>query len=84
MEETGVEPISADALDSDSVERAVARVRPDAVINELTSLPRHYTRVEMQTTAESDRKVRIEGNRNLLAAIPRSGVRRYLRQSSGF
>jgi nucleoside-diphosphate-sugar epimerase len=63
---------------------AVGRVRPDAVINELTSLPRHYTPAEMKAAAERDRKVRVEGNINLLAALRDAGVRRYLLQSSGF
>jgi nucleoside-diphosphate-sugar epimerase len=54
------------------------------VINELTSLPRHYTPAEMKAAAERDRKVRVEGNMNLLAALRDSGVRRYLLQSSGF
>ena len=63
---------------------AVGRIRPDAVINELTSLPRHYTPAEMKAAAERDRKVRVEGNINLLAALRDAGVRRYLLQSSGF
>jgi nucleoside-diphosphate-sugar epimerase len=54
------------------------------VINELTSLPRHYTPAEMKAAAERDRKVRVEGNINLLAALRDAGVRRYLLQSSGF
>jgi 2-alkyl-3-oxoalkanoate reductase len=84
LEEAGAEPVGADALDAASIEAAVARVRPQAVINELTSLPKHYTPAEMKAAAERDRKVRIEGNVNLLAAIRRAGVRRYLLQSSGF
>lgn len=59
---------------------ALVQIRPEAVINELTSLPRHYTAAEMAAAAERDRKVRIEGNTNLRGA----GVRRYLLQSSGF
>jgi 2-alkyl-3-oxoalkanoate reductase len=82
--ELGAEPVTADALDAASVEAAVARVRPDAVINELTSLPRHYAAAEMQAAAERDRKIRIEGNTNLLAALREAGVRRYLLQSSAF
>ena len=78
------EPVAADALDAASVKSAVARIRPDAVINELTSLPRHYTPAEMSAAAERDRKVRTEGNANLLAAIQDAGVRRYILQSSGF
>ena len=84
VSELGVEPVIADALDAASVKAAMARVRPDAVINELTSLPRHYTAVEMRNAAERDRRVRIEGNRNLLAALREAGVRRYLLQSSAY
>jgi nucleoside-diphosphate-sugar epimerase len=82
--EMGAEPVSADALEAASINEAVKRIRPDAVINELTSLPRHYTPAEMRAAAERDRKVRVEGNANLLAAIGDLGVRRYLLQSSGF
>ena len=80
----GAEPLIADALDVVSVKAAVARVRPDAIINELTSLPRHYTAEEMKAAAERDHKVRSEGNANLLVALRNAGVRRYLLQSSGF
>jgi nucleoside-diphosphate-sugar epimerase len=82
--ENGAEPVIADALDAAAVKVAVGRIRPDAVINELTSLPRHYTPTEMTAAAERDRKVRVEGNINLLAALHDAGVRRYLLQSSGF
>ena len=84
VSELDAEPVIADALDFASVKAAIARVRPDAVINELTSLPRHYTTVEMRSAAERDRRVRIEGNRNLLAALCEAGVRRYLLQSSAY
>ena len=84
LEEIGAEAVIGDALDPAAVKAAVGRVRPDAVINELTSLPRHYTSTEMTAAAERDRKVRVEGNINLLAALREAGVRRYLLQSSGF
>src|ERR1051325_6291142 len=84
LKEIGVEPVIADALDATAVKTAVGRTRPDAVINELTSLPRHYTPVEMKAAAERDRKVRVKGNINLLSALRDAGVRRYLLQSAGF
>ena len=84
LREIGAEAAIADALDAAAVKAAVGRIRPDAVINELTSLPRHYTPAEMKAAAERDRKVRLEGNVNLLAALRDAGVRRYLLQSSGF
>ncbi|HEX8797373.1 MAG TPA: NAD(P)H-binding protein, partial [Terriglobales bacterium] len=84
LREIGAEVVIVDALDAAAVKAAVGRIRPDAVINELTSLPRHYTPAEMKAAAERDRKVRVEGNVNPLAALRDAGVRRYLLQSSGF
>jgi NAD dependent epimerase/dehydratase family len=69
LKEIGAEPVIADALDAAAVKAAVGRIQPDAVINELTSLPRHYTPAEMKTAAERDRKVRMEGKISLLAAL---------------
>lgn len=82
--EIGAEPVIADALDAAAVKAAVARIRPDAVINELTSLPRRYTSADMEAASHRHREVRVEGNINLLAALRDMGVRRYLLQSSGF
>ena len=65
LREIGAEAVIVDALDAAAVKAAVGRIRPDAVINELTSLPRHYTPAEMKAAAERDRKVRVEGNINL-------------------
>ena len=84
LTEMGAEALIGDALDAASVWAAVVRVRPDAVINELTALPRHYTPAEMKAAADRDRKVRGEGNVNLLAVMRQAGVRRYVLQSSGF
>jgi nucleoside-diphosphate-sugar epimerase len=84
LTEMGAEALIGDALDAASVRAAIARVRPDAVINELTSLPRHYTPAEMRAAAERDSRVRREGNVNLLGGMRESGVRRYVLQASGF
>lgn len=84
LKELGAEPIIGNALDATAVKAALERIRPDAVINELTSLPRNYTPEAMKAAAERDRKVRVEGNMNLLATLRDAGVRRYLLQSSGF
>lgn len=82
--EMGADAVTGDALDAASLHSAISRVHPDAVINELTSLPRHYTPAEMAAAAERDSRVRREGNVNLLAAMRDCGVRRYVLQSSGF
>src|SRR5579871_4453651 len=67
LAELGAEAVVGDALDPASIRTALARVRPDAVINQLTSLPRHYTPAEMKAAAERDSRVRRGGNVNLLA-----------------
>src|SRR5215471_9300435 len=46
--QSGAEPVAADALDAASVRAAITQVRPDAVVNELTALPQHYTPAEMK------------------------------------
>ena len=84
LSEAGGEAVIADALDAASVSAAVAKVRPEVIINELTSLPRHYTATEMKAAGERDTRVRLEGNKNLIAAARQAGVRRVMVQSTGF
>jgi len=79
-----VDEVVADALDARSVLEAVRHIKPDAIINELTSLPKHYTPDEMKAAAPRDKEVRVKGNANLLAAARAADCRRYVLQSSGF
>jgi 2-alkyl-3-oxoalkanoate reductase len=76
--------IVADALDAAAVLRAVQHIKPDAIINELTSLPKHYTPADMGAAAPRDKEVRVNGNANLLAAARATNCRRYILQSTGF
>lgn len=80
----GAEGIMLDALDAEAVVRTIEKIRPDAVIDELTSLPKNYTPEEMRKAAPRDRQVRLEGGGNLYSAAVRSGVKRYIVQSTGF
>jgi len=84
LKELGADGIIANALDAEAVESAVKEVKPDAVIEELTSLPRHYTPEEMRAAAERDRTVRLLGGQNLYSAARAAGARRYIVQSTGF
>jgi len=72
------------AFGSGAVRAALGRVRPDAVIEELTSLPRDYTPEAMRAAAERDRKVRLEGGQNVHNAARTAGAKRYPVQSTGF
>jgi nucleoside-diphosphate-sugar epimerase len=84
LQSYGADGVIVDAFDSGAVGVAIARVRPDAVIDELTSLPKDYTPEAMRAAAERDRRVRIEGGGNLHNAARAAGVKRYLVQSTGF
>ena len=82
--EQGVEPVIADVFDTDAVNRALRSAQPEVVIEQLTSLPRTYTRQSMTATAANNNRIRLEGGANVLAAAQAAGVRRYLRQSIAF
>ena len=56
----GAEAIIADVLDAASVSKAISRIRPVAIINELTSLPKRYTPEEMEAAGPRDAEVRIK------------------------
>jgi nucleoside-diphosphate-sugar epimerase len=82
--EQGIEPAVADVFDPDAIKTVVLRTQPEIVIEELTSLPRTYTRQSMTTAAALNNRIRLEGGANVLAAAQETGVRRYLRQSVAF
>lgn len=80
----GASGVVLNALDAAAVEREITRIRPDAIIDELTSLPKRYTPEEMRAAAPRDRQVRLQGGGNLYQAAIRAGVKRYAVQSTGF
>jgi 2-alkyl-3-oxoalkanoate reductase len=80
----GAGGIVANALDSRAVQAAISKAKPDAVIEELTSMPKHYTPEEMRAAADRDRTVRLEGGRNVQNAARAAGAQRYIVQSTGF
>ena len=82
--EQGIEPAIADVFDSGAVKAVVSRAQPEVVIEQLTALPRTYTRESMSAAAAFNTRIRLEGGANVLAAAQAAGVRRYLRQSIAF
>src|SRR4051812_13046112 len=81
LRDLGATPLILDALDPDSVARAVAEVEPDVIVHELTALAgsldmRHFDRAFAQTD-----RLRTEGTDHLLAAGRAVGVRRFVAQS---
>jgi nucleoside-diphosphate-sugar epimerase len=84
LAEQGVELAIADVFDADAVKAAITSVQPEVVIEQLTSLPKTYTRESMSAASALNTRIRREGGANVLAAAQAAGVRRYLRQSIAF
>ena len=82
--EQGVEPLIADVFDANAVKDVVRHAAPEVVIEQLTALPRTYTREALAATGALNNRLRSEGGANVLAAAAAAGVRRYLRQSIAF
>ncbi len=82
LKSQGAEAVIADAFNAAEVETALRQANVEAVIDELTSLPKEQS--DMPKYAPGDRRLRIEGGGNLFRAAIACGVRRYLQQSSGF
>jgi nucleoside-diphosphate-sugar epimerase len=80
----GVEPIVVDVFDPDALAQAVATARPDVVIHQLTDLPSAPGTPGYPAAQEANRRLRIEGTRNLMQAAKTAGVRRAIAQSIAF
>jgi nucleoside-diphosphate-sugar epimerase len=82
--EQGIEPAVADVFDTDAIKKVVRLAQPEVVIEQLTALPRTYTRESMNAAAAFNTRLRLEGGANVLAAAEAAGVRRYVGQSIAF
>ena len=82
--EQGIQPAIADVFDADAIKAVISRAGPEIVIEQLTALPRTYTRESMNAAAALNNRICLEGGGNVLAAAQAAGVRRYLRQSIAF
>ncbi len=81
IRDLGGRPVVGDALDPESVARAVATAEPEAIVHQLTAIPhaldmRHFARDFAQTN-----RLRTEGTDHLLAAARAVGARRFVAQS---
>jgi len=80
----GAEPAIADALDGAAVLAAVSEARPDAVIHQLTSLPRRIDPRRIERDFAMNDRLRSEGTSHLVAAATAAGAGRILAQSIAF
>lgn len=80
LEVEAVTPIVLDVFDAQAVIRAIAEIRPQVVINQLTDL-RGLDPANPGDALVRNARVRIEGTENLVAAALKAGVQRMIAQS---
>src|ERR687893_516888 len=80
----GAEPVLCDVFDAGRLGSVVARVEPDALINQLTNLPQSLNPRKLGEYYAANNRLRREGTRNLLSAALSTGVRRFLVQGSAY
>jgi nucleoside-diphosphate-sugar epimerase len=84
LQSLGITPAVVDVFDADAVARAVASARPELVVHQLTDLPSAPGTPGYAAGQEANRRLRIEGTRNLVQAAGMAGVRRIIAQSIAF
>ena len=84
IEALGATGVAVDAFDAEGLRRAVAAAKPDIVIHQLTDLPDVSDPAQMGAVREKNARLRIEGTRNLMAAVKAANVRRVIAQSIAF
>lgn len=77
----GAEAAVLNALNSVEVADAVARVRPEVIIDELTAIPANLDLRKIEEQFHDTNRLRMEGTDYLLEAARVTGVRRFIAQS---
>jgi nucleoside-diphosphate-sugar epimerase len=84
LRELGVMPVVVDVFNATALSETVVAARPDVVIHQLTDLPSAPGTPGYAAALQANRRLRIEGTRNLLQAARLAGARRAAAQSIAF
>jgi nucleoside-diphosphate-sugar epimerase len=84
LQAVGITPSLVDVFDAGALARAVETAQPDLIIHQLTDLPSAPGTPGYPAAQEANRRLRIEGTRNLMQAAKRAGARRVIAQSIAF
>ena len=80
----GIVAAVGDALDSQSLGRAVQEAAPEVIVNQLTNLPQSPNPIAMKRGIEQTNRLRTEASKTLMQAARAAGVRRLIAQSISF
>ena len=81
LEDYGARGVVADVFDSERLRKLVADEKPEIVIHELTDIPHELEPGHTIEQFAANRRIRIEGTRNLIEAARAAGARRVVAQS---
>jgi nucleoside-diphosphate-sugar epimerase len=84
IRELGAQPAVANAFDADRLRHVLAEAEPEAVIHQLTDIPRSIDPKRFAEQFERGNRLRREGTRNLVDAARAAGARRVVAQSVAF
>jgi len=84
LKEQGAQAVVVDVFEAKALRDAVAAVRPDVVIHQLTDLPQVLDPARRGEALIRNARLRIEGAANLVAAAQAAGARRLIAQSIAF
>lgn len=84
LQAVGVIPVVVEAFDAQAVARTVAEARPDVIIHQLTDLSSAPGTPGYAAGQDANRRLRIDGTRNLVQAAKMAGVSRVIAQSIAF
>lgn len=80
----GIRTVVGNAADPDAMSDLFKQVRPQAVVSELTSLPRELNPRKLTEYYAANDAIRLNGTKSLLAAARAAGVERFVSQSAAF
>jgi len=84
LEAAGVRAAIVDVYDAAALARAATQAKPDVVVHQLTDLPQSFDQKELAASYPRNARIRVEGTRNLIAAVQAAGARRFIVQSIAF
>ncbi|MGZ4200581.1 MAG: NAD-dependent epimerase/dehydratase family protein [Thermoleophilaceae bacterium] len=83
IRDLGGEAVVVDVFDAAKLRQAVTAARPDAVVHQLTSIPKRLDPKHFEEQFKENNRLRTDGTRNLVEASLAAGAQRIVAQSFG-
>jgi len=84
LQRQGATPVVGDVFDAENLQQQVKAAKPDAVIHQMTALPKRIDPRKIKSQLADTNRLRTEGTKNLFDAALAAGARRFIAQSIAF